>query len=63
MNPFDPLTFLVIIVLLGWLYDFFNGMDNAANAIATSISARALTPRHAIFLAWTLRHGGRLFDE
>ncbi len=54
MNPFNPLTFLVIVIFFAWTYDFFNGMNDAANAIATSVSTRALTPRQAIFLAWTL---------
>ena len=51
MNPFDPLTFVIIIIVLAWTYDLFNGMNDAANAIATTVSTRALTPRQAIFLA------------
>jgi PiT family inorganic phosphate transporter len=54
MNPFDSLTFLAIVVALAWTYDFFNGMNDAANAIATTISTRALTPSQAIFLAWCM---------
>lgn len=54
MNPLDPLTFLIIVVGLAWIYDFFNGMNDAANAIATTVSTRALTPRQAILLARTM---------
>ncbi|HEY4643668.1 MAG TPA: inorganic phosphate transporter [Bacteroidota bacterium] len=41
-----------IIVLLAWAYDFVNGMNDCANAIATTVSTRALSPRQAIFLAF-----------
>ncbi|UCE06062.1 MAG: inorganic phosphate transporter [bacterium] len=54
MNPFDPLLFLIIVTSLAWTYDFFNGMNDAANAIATTVSTRALTPRQAIILARTM---------
>lgn len=54
MNPFESLTFLAIVVALAWTYDFFNGMNDAANAIATTVSTRALTPSQAIFLAWSM---------
>ena len=47
----DPTLFVIIVVLLAWIYDFYNGMNDAANAIATTISTRALTPRQAIALA------------
>ena len=58
MNPFDPLVFLIIVITLAWTYDFFNGMNDAANAIATTVSTRALTPRQAIILAWTMNVAG-----
>ena len=40
---------LLIVVALG--FDFTNGFHDAANAIATSVSTRALTPRTALALA------------
>ncbi len=52
------LGFVVAVIVLAWLYDFFNGMNDAANAIATSVSTRALTPRQAIILARTLNFAG-----
>ncbi|MBN1352309.1 inorganic phosphate transporter [candidate division KSB1 bacterium] len=54
MNPLDPVFFLIIVITLAWTYDFFNGMNDAANAIATTVSTRALTPRQAILLARTM---------
>lgn len=54
MNPFDSMTFVMIVVALAWMYDFFNGMNDAANAIATTVSTRALTPSQAIALARTM---------
>ena len=40
---------LLIVVALG--FDYTNGFHDAANAIATSVSTRALTPRAALLLA------------
>ncbi|MGB8021252.1 MAG: inorganic phosphate transporter [Candidatus Nanopelagicales bacterium] len=43
------LTVIVIMVALG--FDFTNGFHDAANAIATSVGTRALTPRTALLMA------------
>jgi inorganic phosphate transporter, PiT family len=40
---------LVIVVALG--FDYTNGFHDAANAIATSVATRALTPRAALVMA------------
>ncbi len=42
---------LVVIVVVALGFDYTNGFHDAANAIATSISTRALTPRAALTLA------------
>ena len=42
---------LVVIVLVALAFDFTNGFHDAANAIATSISTRALRPRTALAMA------------
>jgi PiT family inorganic phosphate transporter len=42
---------VIIIVILALAFDFINGFHDTANAIATSVSTRALTPRRAILLA------------
>ncbi len=41
----------VAIVVVALTFDFTNGFHDAANAIATSVSTRALTPRAALALA------------
>ncbi|OGD29229.1 MAG: inorganic phosphate transporter [Candidatus Aminicenantes bacterium RBG_13_63_10] len=43
--------FIVLIILLALLFDFINGMNDAANSIATVISTRVLSPRHAVIWA------------
>ncbi len=43
------LLVVVIVVALG--FDFTNGFHDTANAIATSVSTRALTPRVAVLIA------------
>src|SRR5215210_7758047 len=45
----DALLILVIAVALG--FDFTNGFHDTANAVATSVSTRALTPRMAVLVA------------
>jgi PiT family inorganic phosphate transporter len=57
----EHLTFsLIVIIALAWAYDFFNGMNDAANAIATTICTRALSPTQAIILARSLNFAGAL---
>src|SRR5206468_3767481 len=45
----DALLVVVIVVALG--FDFTNGFHDTANAVATSVSTRALTPRMAVLVA------------
>jgi PiT family inorganic phosphate transporter len=47
------LEYALIIVVIGvaLTFDYTNGFHDAANAIATSVSTRALTPRVALILA------------
>jgi PiT family inorganic phosphate transporter len=42
---------VAIVVLLAMVFTYTNGFHDAANAIATSVSTRALTPRIALALA------------
>jgi PiT family inorganic phosphate transporter len=45
------MTVLIIaIIALALLFDFINGMNDAANSVATIVSTRVLTPRQAV--AW-----------
>ncbi|MBM7647663.1 PiT family inorganic phosphate transporter [Bacillus ectoiniformans] len=41
----------ILIVFFALAFDFINGFHDTANAIATSVSTKALKPRHAIILA------------
>ena len=36
---------LIAVVLIALAFDYTNGFHDAANAIATAVSTRALTPR------------------
>ena len=54
------LLLLLAIILAALVYDFFNGFNDCANAIATTVSTRALTPRAAIIMAWVLNFFGAL---
>jgi len=44
-------TLVVLVVLFSLGFDYTNGFHDAANAIATSVSTRALTPRRALLMA------------
>lgn len=52
------LVVVVIVIALG--FDFTNGFHDAANAIATSVSTRALTPRAALAMAAVMNIVGAL---
>src|SRR5688572_15986198 len=48
----DPdLLVLIIIVFLGLAFDFINGFHDTANAIATSVATRVLSPGRAVLMA------------
>ncbi len=51
---------LLIVIFLALTFDFVNGFHDAANAIATCVSTRALSPKHAIVLARTLNFIGAM---
>jgi len=42
---------LVIVVLMAVAFDYINGFHDTANAIATSVATRALSPKAAILMA------------
>jgi PiT family inorganic phosphate transporter len=42
---------LITIVVLALVFDYTNGFHDSANAIATSVSTRALSPRVAVLMA------------
>ena len=49
---------LVAVVVVALFFDFTNGFHDAANAIATSVSTRALSPRVAVVFAAVLNFAG-----
>jgi PiT family inorganic phosphate transporter len=49
---------LVAVVLLALFFDYTNGFHDTANAIATSVATRALSPRYAIIMATTFNFVG-----
>ncbi len=42
---------VVIVIFLALLFDFLNGMNDAANSVATIVSTRVLSPRKAVVWA------------
>ncbi|WP_432945150.1 anion permease [Kribbella sp. CA-253562] len=45
------LALVVAVIAIALIFDYTNGFHDAANAIATSVSTRALTPRVALLMA------------
>ncbi len=57
------LSLVIFVVILALVFDYINGMHDTANAIATVVSTRVLSPRNAILLAATLNFVGALWSE
>jgi PiT family inorganic phosphate transporter len=51
---------LIVVLVLAVGFDYINGFHDTANAIATSVSTRALRPSHAILLSATANFVGAL---
>lgn len=45
------ITFAITIIVLAIIFDFYNGMNDAANSIATVVSTRVLTPLQGVIWA------------
>lgn len=57
----DVVFIVTILIVIGALaFDFINGFHDTANAIATSVSTKALKPRHAILLAAVMNFVGAM---
>ena len=54
------LSVLLFVIVLALIFDFINGFHDTANAIATVISTRVMTPRFAIIMAAVLNLVGAL---
>jgi PiT family inorganic phosphate transporter len=51
---------LITVIVLAVAFDYINGFHDTANAIATSVSTRALRPTHAILMSATANFVGAL---
>jgi PiT family inorganic phosphate transporter len=54
----DTFTLLVCVIVLATVFDFINGFHDTANAIATSVSTRVLSPKIAVSMAAILNIAG-----
>jgi len=57
------LAIVVAVVVVALAFDYTNGFHDAANAIATSVSTRALTPRIALIMAAVMNFIGALLGQ
>ena len=57
------LAIVIAVVAVALCFDYTNGFHDAANAIATSVSTRALTPRIALVLAAVMNFVGALLGQ
>src|SRR5579884_2136175 len=58
--PDTALLAVALIIVLGVIFDFINGFHDTANAIATSVATRVLSPARAVLMAGTLNFVGAL---
>jgi inorganic phosphate transporter, PiT family len=58
----DPVI-VVTVIVVALFFDYTNGFHDAANAIATSVSTRALTPRVALTLAAVMNFVGAFLGQ
>jgi len=57
------LAIVITVVVVALAFDYTNGFHDAANAIATSVSTRALTPRVALILAAVMNFLGAFLGQ
>ncbi len=53
---------IILIIFLAILFDISNGWNDSANAIATVVSTRVLTPLQAVLLAASMNVAGAFFS-
>ena len=54
--------FIIVVIVLALVFDFINGFHDTANAIATSVSTRAISPEKAIIMAAVLNFLGAMIS-
>ena len=57
------LAIIIAVVVVALIFDYTNGFHDAANAIATSVSTRALTPRVALMMAAVMNFIGAFLGQ
>lgn len=57
------LAIVIAVVVVALVFDYTNGFHDAANAIATSVSTRALTPRVALGMAAIMNFVGAFLGQ
>ncbi len=57
------LAIVIAVVAVALIFDYTNGFHDAANAIATSVSTRALTPRVALLMAAVMNFVGAFLGQ
>ena len=57
------LAIVIAVVVVALVFDYTNGFHDAANAIATSVSTRALTPRVALVMAAIMNFVGAFLGQ
>src|ERR687887_1333910 len=60
LSPSTELFVLLLILVLGLSFDFINGFHDTANAIATVVATRVLSPGRAVLMAGILNFVGAL---
>jgi PiT family inorganic phosphate transporter len=54
-------TTLIAVIVIALFFDFTNGFHDSANAIATAVSTRALSPRVAVLMSAVLNFAGAFY--
>src|SRR5713226_8268789 len=60
--PDGRFVMLAFVIAIALTFDYTNGFHDTANAIATSVSTRALSPRIAVLLSAALNLAGAFFN-
>ncbi len=59
----DPILLIVLVTAFALLFDLANGWNDAANAIATVVGTRAMTPIKAVVYGAALNFAGALYSD
>jgi len=62
MHPGPDMMTLIAIVTLALIFDYINGFHDAANAIATLVATKVMTPRQAVLFGAVFNFAGALLS-